>query len=45
MGSFPRPVQTGGPRSAKWVSAEIDEWIMSRPKATGVVYGDLDTGE
>lgn len=27
QGSFPKPVQLGGPRAVGWVEAQIDHWI------------------
>jgi len=33
-GEFPAPRQIG-PRAVAWLSTEIDEWIASRPIATG----------
>lgn len=40
-GTFPRP-RTLGPRSQRWVSSEIDEWILNQPYVSGGVYGNLD---
>ena len=33
-GEFPRPVQLG-PRATGWLRSEVEEWIASRPRATG----------
>ena len=42
QGTFPRPRMTGGSRSARWLSTEIDAWIRELPAVSGGVYGDLD---
>ena len=33
-GAFPRPICTGK-RSVRWIAAEIDAWIESRPRGGG----------
>ncbi|SNT30336.1 transcriptional regulator, AlpA family [Noviherbaspirillum humi] len=29
-GSFPKPINLGGPRAVGWVESEIDQWIEER---------------
>ena len=33
-GQFPVPLKIG-PRAVRWPSSEIEEWLASRPRATG----------
>ena len=33
-GQFPEPLRIG-PRAVRWPSSEIEEWLASRPRATG----------
>ena len=33
-GLFPEPIRVGG-RAVSWHTSEIDEWLASRPHATG----------
>ena len=33
-GQFPEPLKIG-PRAVRWPSSEIEEWLASRPRATG----------
>ena len=40
-GTFPRP-RTLGPRSQRWISSEVDTWILNQPYVSGGVYGNLD---
>ena len=33
-GLFPEPIKVG-PRVVRWRQADLDDWLKSRPKATG----------
>lgn len=33
-GDFPTPVRVG-PRAVRWRECELEDWLASRPKATG----------
>ena len=33
-GQFPEPVKVG-PRAVRWPASEIEEWLNTRPRATG----------
>ena len=33
-GLFPEPIKVG-PRAVRWRQADLDDWLKSRPKATG----------
>ena len=33
-GQFPVPLKIG-PRAVRWPTSEIEEWLASRPRATG----------
>ena len=33
-GSFPEPLKVGV-RAVRWLEAEIEDWLASRPRATG----------
>ena len=33
-GLFPEPIRVGR-RAVRWYASEIDEWLASRPRATG----------
>ena len=33
-GQFPAPLKVG-PKAVRWPASEIDDWLASRPRATG----------
>ena len=33
-GGFPLPIRIG-PRAVRWRASEVEDWIASRPRATG----------
>ena len=35
---FPLPIKIG-PKSVRWIAAEIEDWLASRPRATGQLGG------
>ena len=34
LGRFPEPVRVG-PKAVRWNEEELEDWLASRPKATG----------
>ena len=34
QGEFPTPIKIG-PRAVRWPQSELDDWLASRPRATG----------
>ena len=34
-GEFPHPIQLG-PNTVGWRRADVEEWLLARPRATGV---------
>ena len=35
---FPLPIKIG-PKTVRWIAGEIDDWLASRPRATGELGG------
>lgn len=38
---FPLPIKIG-PKTVRWIAAEIEDWLASRPRATGDLGGKTE---
>ena len=38
---FPLPIKIG-PKTVRWIAGEIDDWLASRPRATGELGGQAE---